>query len=88
LGLSLGYEPTLEPASPEVLEAIYTIALRAKAAGRIAGVYTGSLAMVRRMLAQGFDFASLHTDVRLFTSAVAAQLAAVHEKTAETVKGY
>jgi 4-hydroxy-2-oxoheptanedioate aldolase len=88
LGLSLGYEPTLEPASPEVLVAIYTIALRAKAAGRIAGVHTGSPDMVRRMLAQGFDFASLLTDVRLFTSAVAAQLAAVHEKTAETLKGY
>jgi 4-hydroxy-2-oxoheptanedioate aldolase len=88
LGLSLGYEPTLEPTAPEVLEAINVIVLRAKAAGRIAGVHTGSPAMIRKMLAQGFDFASLLTDVRLFTSAVAAQLAAVHEKAAETVKGY
>lgn len=88
LGLSMGYEPTLEPTAPEVLGAITAIATRAKAAGRIAGVHTGSPAMIRRMFSQGFDFASLLTDARLFTSAVAAQLAAVHEKTAEVVKGY
>lgn len=88
LGLSLGYEPTLEPTAPEVLDAIATIAARTKAAGRIAGVHTGSPEMIRRMFAQGYDFASLLTDARLFTSAVAAQLAAVHEKTSEVVKGY
>ena len=88
LGLSLGFEPTLDPTAPEVLDAIQTIATRAKAAGRIAGIHTGSPAMVRRMLAQGFDFASLLTDVRLFTTAIAAQLAAVRETTAHEVKGY
>lgn len=88
LGLSLGYEPTLEPTAPEVLEAIASIGSRAKSAGRIAGVHTGSPAMIRHMLAQGYDFASLLTDVRLFASAVAAQLAAVHQTTAEVVKGY
>ena len=88
LGLSLGYEPTLDPAAPEVLQAIATIATRTKAAGRIAGVHTGSPAMIRRMFAQGFDFASLLTDARIFASAVAAQLAAVHETTAEVIKGY
>lgn len=88
LGLSLGYEPTLEPTAPEVLEAISTVATRAKSAGRIAGIHTGSPAMIRHMLAHGFDFASLLTDVRLFASAVASQLAAVHQTTAEVVKGY
>lgn len=88
LGLSLGYEPTLDPSAPEVLEAIATIATRAKSAGRIAGVHTGSPAMIRRMFAQGFDFASLLTDARLFASAVAIELAAVHDTTAEVVKGY
>jgi 4-hydroxy-2-oxoheptanedioate aldolase len=88
LGLSLGYEPTLEPTSVEVLEAITEIVRRTKAAGKIAGTHAGSPAMIRRMLAQGFDFASLLTDVRLFASAVAAQLAAVHETTAEVVRGY
>lgn len=87
LGLSLGYEPTLEPTAPEVLQAITAILTRAKSADKIAGVHTGSPAMLARMLALGFDFASLLTDVRLFASAVAAQLAAVREKTAEIVKG-
>ena len=88
LGLSLGYEPTLEPTAPEVLQAIAAIVTRAKAAGRIAGVHTGSPAMIRRMLVQGYDFASLLTDARLFATAVAAQLAAVHQTQAEGIKGY
>ncbi len=88
LGLSLGYEPTLDPTATEVLVSIEEIAKRAKAAGRIAGIHTGSPAMIRRSFAQGFDFASLLTDARMFTSAIASQLAAVHEKTAEVVKGY
>ena len=88
LGLSLGYEPTLEPTAPEVLAAIAEIATRAKAAGRLAGVHTGSPEMVQRMFAQGYDFASLLTDARIFTSAIAAQLAAVHRTAVEVVKGY
>ena len=88
LGLSLGYEPTLEPTAPEVLQAIATIVTRAKAAGRIAGIHTGSPMMIRQMLVQGYDFASLLTDVRLFATAVAAHLAAVRQTTAEVVKGY
>ncbi len=88
LGLSLGFEPTLEPTAPEVLTAITTILTRAKAAAKIAGTHTGSPAMIRRMLAQGFDFASLLTDVRLFTTAIAAQLAVVRDTSAAAVKGY
>ena len=88
LGLSLGYEPTLDPTTAEVLEAIATIGARAKAAGRIAGVHTGSPEMIRRVFTQGFDFASLLTDARLFGNGVAAQLSAVHQTTAEAAKGY
>ncbi len=88
LGLSLGYEPTLDPSAPEVLDAIAEIAARTKAAGRLAGVHTGSAEMIRRAFTQGYDFASLLTDARMFTSAVATQLAAVHQTTAEVVKGY
>ncbi len=88
LGLSLGYEPTLEPTAPEVLAAIATIAGRAKAAGRIAGVHTGSPEMIRRMFAQGYDFASLLTDARIFATGIAGQLAAVHQTTVDSVKGY
>lgn len=88
LGLSMGHEPTLDPTVPEVLAAIADIAARAKAAGRLAGVHTGSAAMVQRAFTQGYDFASLLTDARMFTTAIAAQLAAVRQTTAEEIKGY
>jgi 4-hydroxy-2-oxoheptanedioate aldolase len=88
LGLSLGYEPTLDPTAAEVLDAIADIGARTKAAGRIAGIHTGSPTMIQRSFAQGFDFASLLTDARMFTSAVASQLAAVHQTTPKIVKGY
>lgn len=88
LGLSLGHEPTLEPSAQEVLDAIDAILTKARAAGRIAGIHTGSPAMVRTMLAKGFHFASLLTDVRLFVSALSTQLAEVRSTKAETVKGY
>jgi len=88
LGLSLGYEPTLEPTAPAVLEAIADIRSRCRAAGRIAGVHTGSPAMVTAMLAQGFHFASLLTDMRLYVNALATALAEVRSTPAQTVKGY
>ena len=69
LGLSLGFEPTLDPSAPEVLQAIAAIAARTKAAGRLAGIHTGSAAMIARAFAQGFDFASLLTDARMFATA-------------------
>lgn len=88
LGLSLGSEPTLEPTAPAFFQAIALIVTRAKAAGRIAGIHTGSPTMVRQMLAHGYDFASLLTDVRLFATAVASQLAEVRQTGVEVVKGY
>ncbi len=88
LGLSLGYEPTLDPTAPEVLEAIATIGARARRAERLAGIHCGSPAMIHRAFGQGFHFASLLTDARLFTTAIAAQLAAVRNTSAEVVKGY
>ena len=88
LGLSLGHEPTLDPTAPKVIDAIARIAARTRAAGRVAGVHTGSPAMVRAMLDKGFHFASLLTDVRLFTNALAKSLAEVRDTRAETVSGY
>lgn len=88
LGLSMGYEPTLAPTAPEVLSAISEIAVRTKAAGRIAGVHTGSPAMVRDMLELGYDFASLLTDARMFANAIATQLAAVRETQAQAIQSY
>lgn len=88
LGLSLGYEPTLEPTAPEVIEAIAEIAARTRKTGRIAGVHTGSPGMVRSMLNQGFHFASLLTDLRLFSNALSVSLAGVRDTKAQTVGNY
>jgi 4-hydroxy-2-oxoheptanedioate aldolase len=88
LGLSLGHEPTLEPTAPEVLDAIAEILSRARAAGRIAGVHTGSPEMVNRMLVLGFHFASLLTDMRIFVNSLAAQLAETRGGKVRDVKGY
>ena len=88
LGLSLGFEPTLEPTEPAVLTAIAEIVARTRARGRIAGVHTGSPAMVKAMLAQGFNFASLLTDVRIFSNALSRALADVRDGKAQTVGNY
>lgn len=88
LGLSLGHEPTLEPTAPEVIEAIAQIGTRTRAAGRIAGVHTGSPGMLRSMLDQGFQFASLLTDVRLFSNALSSALAGVRDTKAQTIGTY
>lgn len=88
LGLSLGYEPTLDPTEPEVLQAIADIGARARAAGRIAGCHCGTPAMVRRLQAQGFHFGSLLTDLRLFANALSAALGAYRNEGVEATKGY
>lgn len=88
LGLSLGHEPTLEPTAPDVVEAIAQIAARARASGRVAGVHTGSPVMLRSMLTQGFHFASLLTDVRLFSNALSTSLSAVRDREAQTIGNY
>jgi 4-hydroxy-2-oxoheptanedioate aldolase len=88
LGLSLGYEPTLEPTAPEVLGAIEDIVLRTRQAGRIAGIHTGSAAMVKAMIGKGYHFASLLTDARLFASALASAVAQTRNVAVEDVKGY
>lgn len=88
LGLSLGYEPTLDPSAPEVLAAIAEIGARAKARGKVAGCHCGSVDMVRRVQGLGFDFGSLLTDVRIFANALATQVADYQNTTAQTSKGY
>ena len=74
LSISLGYAPSLAPADAEVVEAIARIRERAKAAGRWAGIHCGTPEVVRRMLDEGFDLATMSTDTRLFSAALAETL--------------
>jgi 4-hydroxy-2-oxoheptanedioate aldolase len=74
LCLSMGYPPSLLPPQP-VLDVIEQIRARAKAAGKIAGIHCGSAAMVARMLASGFDMATLLSDIRYLQDAMTGMLA-------------
>lgn len=87
LGLSLGFTPTLLPDAPEVVQAITDIRARAKARGKLTGIHCGSPAMVRRMLDEGFDLATLLTDLRLFTTIMSSQLAEARVHAAPPVAG-
>ena len=86
LGLSLGHAPTLLPEAP-VRAAIATIRDKAVAAGKAAAIHCGSPAMVREMLDDGFGLATLLTDARVFTSAIATALAEARATRAELVQG-
>ena len=74
LGLSLGFAPTLLP-EPAVQEAIAAIRDKPVQAGKLAGFHCGSPGMVRQMLAEGFNLATLLTDARMFANTVATALA-------------
>jgi 4-hydroxy-2-oxoheptanedioate aldolase len=87
LGLSMGHEPVLLPTSKAVFEAIATICKTTKATGKFAGIHCGSPEMIRQMLDDGFDFATLITDVRMFTTIVSSQLAAARNVKAAVAKG-
>ena len=76
LAISMGYPPSLQPTEPEVLDAINLIREKAKAAGRYAGIHTGGPEVAAARLADGFDLASLSTDTKIFSAAIADMLQA------------
>ena len=79
LGLSMGYVPSLIPDEPAVLTAIADILASARKAGLAAGIHCGSAARVHEVLAQGFDFGSLATDMGLFAQALTRALQVAHD---------
>ncbi|NKX42743.1 2,4-dihydroxyhept-2-ene-1,7-dioic acid aldolase [Rhodobacteraceae bacterium R_SAG2] len=74
LAISMGYPPSLENIAPDIEEAIRTIREKAHAAGRFAGIHTGNATVAAAKLAEGFDLASLSTDTKIFSAAVADML--------------
>jgi 4-hydroxy-2-oxoheptanedioate aldolase len=69
LSLSMGYEASVLPCK-EVLDVIENIRKACAAAGKIAGVHCGSPEMVQRMHRQGFQMATLLTDMSYFVSSM------------------
>lgn len=72
LSLSYGIAPSMAPTDPVVLEAMAQVRERARSSGLIAAVHTDGAATARRRFAEGFQFCSLPTDVRLLVDAVKA----------------
>ncbi len=89
LSLSLGFEPSLVTSESAVIDAIAHIRTTATAAGKIAGIHCASGDAVRDAFTAGFGFASLSTDMRLFTQALSSALGQARKASAkmETVSG-
>ena len=73
LALAQGLPPQLVPTEP-VKKLILDIMRRVKAAGKIAGIACGSPQMVAEMLAEGFDLATLLSDIRFFQAGMSTLL--------------
>ncbi len=65
LALALGYRPRLDPTEKAVVDAIEYVLARALEAKIPAGIHTESPVYAEQMLAKGFRFVTVGTDVRL-----------------------
>lgn len=79
LSLSLGAPPTMAPDAPHVLEAMARVRMRTRAAGLIAGVHTDGPATALKRFAEGFQFCSMQTDMRLLLDAAKAAVKSVRD---------
>ena len=75
LAISLGHGPGLDRTEPDVVAAIDRILEACKSAGIIAGLHCGTPAYAKQMIAKGFRFVTLASDVRILTAGVAAIIA-------------
>ncbi|MDB5847876.1 MAG: 2,4-dihydroxyhept-2-ene,7-dioic acid aldolase [Rhodoferax sp.] len=76
LGLSLGFGTGLDRQEPEMLRAIERILEVAHRGGKYAGIHTGGADYAARMLAQGFDFATLPSDATMLQTTARALVSA------------
>jgi 4-hydroxy-2-oxoheptanedioate aldolase len=76
LAQSLGYPIQLDPTGADVAAAIERILQAAKGAGIKAGMHCMMPDYARSMVAKGFDFVTLGTDLRMFNAEVAARVGA------------
>ena len=70
LSLSYGLAPNMAPTDAVVVDAIAHVRTQVRSAGLIAAIHTDGAATARRRYAEGFQFCSLPTDVRLLINAV------------------
>ncbi len=75
LSISLGHGPGLDRTEPDVVAAIDRILGACQSAGIVAGLHTADPAYAKQMIAKGFRFVTLASDIRIFTTGVAAIIA-------------
>jgi 4-hydroxy-2-oxoheptanedioate aldolase len=82
LSNSMGHTPTFDQEERPVVEAIEHIVRTARRKGVRAGIHCGAPAYAKRMMALGFDFATLLSDARLMTMKAQEIVAAMKDRPA------
>jgi 4-hydroxy-2-oxoheptanedioate aldolase len=82
LTLSMGFTPSIVVTEQKVIKAIEHVRSATKQKNKFVGIHCSSGAAVSEMLGQGFDIATISTDIRIFVAAVQQEL-----KAARTTSG-
>ena len=77
LSLSMGAKPVMAPSDPAVLAAMETVRRKTRDRGLFAGVHTDGAETALKRYAEGFQFCSVQTDMRMLINAAKATVAAV-----------
>jgi 2-keto-3-deoxy-L-rhamnonate aldolase RhmA len=83
----MGFAPSIVVTEPKVIDAIEHIRAATKRKDKFVGIHCGSGAAVAEMLAQGFDIATISTDIRIFVAAVQQELKAARVGQKKDAKG-
>ena len=79
LGQALGHGPGMDREEPEMVEAIGRVVGAAREKGLAAGIFTGTTEYAARMIAEGFNFVNVSTDVRFMADGASAAASTLRE---------
>jgi len=79
LAVSMGKSPGMDSTDPEVVANIDRALAAAKKAGIKAGIHCMAPSYLRKMVAKGFDFVTLSSDVRMFVSSASGDVKAYRD---------
>jgi len=75
LGISMGIGPGIDRTEPDYIAAIDRVLDACQSAGIVAGLHCATPAYAKQMIAKGFRFVTLASDIRIFSAGVAAIVA-------------
>lgn len=79
LSVSMGYQPGLDRTEKDMDEMFEAILASCKAHGIKAGIHCGTAAYAKSAYARGFDFATLASDIRLFSAGINTAMAQMQD---------